>query len=88
MILLAHVGEEASALGVLGTNTGADRCSAPSSFGSALLSFIVGVVIVLVPSAMESTVVGRKLTAKPSGPLRAVHQLYSHVGDMELTGGW
>jgi len=48
---IAHVGDAASAMGVLGTNTGADRCSAPSSLGSVLLSFIVGVVIVLAWSA-------------------------------------
>ena len=42
-----HAGEVPSAIGVFGTNTGAERCSAPISDDSALLSFNVGVVIVL-----------------------------------------
>ena len=47
------MGEVPSTIGVFGTNTGAERCSAPISEDKALLSFSVGVVIVLCISWSE-----------------------------------
>lgn len=44
---ITHLGDAPSVMGVFGTNTGAERCSAPISEDSALESFNVGVVIVL-----------------------------------------